>query len=147
MPRLPLLIFVALVAVVVIVESGLFDSGGEGPASAVGPAAGSTTAPAKAADDGEETGAEVETTMPSATGEDASVGRTSLSPAAALGQMVAARFAGREPSAGFLDRIRAGEIGGVILFKENLKGEEAAIRGRSTACSGRHGRVTTLRCW
>jgi beta-N-acetylhexosaminidase len=48
----------------------------------------------------------------------------------ALGQMIAARFNGREPAPSFLARIRRGEIGGVILFEENLKGGDGAIADR-----------------
>jgi beta-N-acetylhexosaminidase len=36
-----------------------------------------------------------------------------------LGQMIVARFSGAQPSATFLARIRAGQIGGVILFSDN----------------------------
>jgi beta-N-acetylhexosaminidase len=37
-----------------------------------------------------------------------------------LGQMIIARFQGPRPSTSFLARIRAGEIGGVILFADNV---------------------------
>jgi beta-N-acetylhexosaminidase len=37
-----------------------------------------------------------------------------------LGQMIVARFAGSSPSASLLQRIRAGEVGGVILFADNF---------------------------
>jgi beta-N-acetylhexosaminidase len=36
--------------------------------------------------------------------------------------MIVARFAGSQPSQTFFDRIRTGQIGGVILFSENLEG-------------------------
>src|SRR6202035_3194019 len=39
-----------------------------------------------------------------------------------LGQMIVARFHGPAPSAPFLARIRAGQIGGVILFGDNVAG-------------------------
>jgi beta-N-acetylhexosaminidase len=45
----------------------------------------------------------------------------------ALGQMLVGRFAGAEPPRQFLARIRAGEVGGVILFEENLVGGESAV--------------------
>ena len=45
-----------------------------------------------------------------------------------LGQMIVARFSGPTPSPGLLRRIRAGEVGGVILFAENLTGGPAATR-------------------
>jgi beta-N-acetylhexosaminidase len=54
----------------------------------------------------------------------------SLRPREALGQMIVARFTGSEPPLGFLHRIAAGEIGGVILFGENLEGGETAIGNR-----------------
>ena len=37
-----------------------------------------------------------------------------------LGQMIIARFPGPSPSAAMLARIRAGEVGGVILFSDNF---------------------------
>lgn len=40
----------------------------------------------------------------------------------ALGQMVVARFAGTTPSPELRARIRRGEVGGVILFKDNVTG-------------------------
>jgi len=46
-----------------------------------------------------------------------------------LGQAIVARFAGSSPSASFLARIRAGQIGGVILFAGNVARGEAATRG------------------
>jgi beta-N-acetylhexosaminidase len=45
-----------------------------------------------------------------------------------LGQMIVARFSGPDPSAGLLERIRRGEVGGVILFADNVAGGEAATR-------------------
>lgn len=45
-----------------------------------------------------------------------------------LGQMIVARFAGPRPSRTFLARIRAGQIGGVILFADNLSGGARATR-------------------
>jgi beta-N-acetylhexosaminidase len=43
--------------------------------------------------------------------------------------MIVARFVGSSPSTSFLDRVKAGEIGGVILFADNVAGGEAATRG------------------
>jgi beta-N-acetylhexosaminidase len=37
-----------------------------------------------------------------------------------LGQMIVARFAGAHPTASLLARIKAGQVGGVILFSDNL---------------------------
>ena len=45
-----------------------------------------------------------------------------------LGQMIVARFSGTTPSASFLARIRRGQIGGVILFGDNVAGGVAATR-------------------
>ena len=42
--------------------------------------------------------------------------------------MIVARFHGPAPSASFLARIRAGEIGGVILFADNVAGGVGATR-------------------
>jgi len=52
-----------------------------------------------------------------------------LEPSKALGQMIVARFAGDKPTRRFLARIRRGEVGGVILFEENLTGGEPAVSG------------------
>jgi beta-N-acetylhexosaminidase len=45
-----------------------------------------------------------------------------------LGQMIVARFAGSQPSSSLLARIRAGEVGGVILFADNTVGGPVATR-------------------
>lgn len=45
-----------------------------------------------------------------------------------LGQMIVARFAGSHPSQAFLKRIRSGQIGGVILFADNVAGSVAQTR-------------------
>lgn len=45
-----------------------------------------------------------------------------------LGQMIVARFAGPRPSRSFLARVQAGQIGGVILFADNLTGGLGATR-------------------
>ncbi len=47
----------------------------------------------------------------------------------ALGQMIVARFSGNKPTHQFLERIRRGEVGGVIFFEENLTGGESAVSG------------------
>lgn len=47
---------------------------------------------------------------------------------AMLGQMIVTTFSGRSPSRAVLDRIRAGQAGGVILFSENTAGGEASTR-------------------
>ncbi|MEV4422373.1 glycoside hydrolase family 3 N-terminal domain-containing protein [Patulibacter sp. NPDC049589] len=51
-----------------------------------------------------------------------------LPPARALGQMMVARFAGTAPSPALLRRVRRGEVGGVILFKDNVAGGGATTR-------------------
>jgi beta-N-acetylhexosaminidase len=45
-----------------------------------------------------------------------------------LGQMIVARFSGASPSAALLARIRAGQVGGVILFADNVAGGLPATR-------------------
>jgi beta-N-acetylhexosaminidase len=45
-----------------------------------------------------------------------------------LGQMIVARFVGAQPSQALLNRIRAGQIGGVILFSDNLERGAQATR-------------------
>jgi beta-N-acetylhexosaminidase len=45
-----------------------------------------------------------------------------------LGQMIIARFAGPTPPAALLDRIRQGEVGGVILFSDNVAAGTLATR-------------------
>lgn len=79
-------------------------------------------------------------TAPSATGPPSATGGTP--PAASqgasggerpsltrmLGQMIVARFVGAQPSQAFLNRIRAGQIGGVILFSDNLERGPQATR-------------------
>jgi beta-N-acetylhexosaminidase len=58
-----------------------------------------------------------------------------------IGQMIVARFRGPTPSAAFLHRVRAGKVGGVILFSDNVAGGTAATRRltsllQSTAAKG-----------
>jgi beta-N-acetylhexosaminidase len=45
-----------------------------------------------------------------------------------LGQTIVGRFAGATPPASFLEQIRSGQLGGVILFTENVAGGEAPTR-------------------
>jgi beta-N-acetylhexosaminidase len=45
-----------------------------------------------------------------------------------IGQTIVGRFAGSGPPASFLDQIRSGELGGVILYSENVAGGETATR-------------------
>lgn len=52
-----------------------------------------------------------------------------LAASKALGQMIVARFSGNQPPRRFLERVRRGEVGGVILFEENLTGGESAVSG------------------
>jgi beta-N-acetylhexosaminidase len=63
-----------------------------------------------------QTGAKVPHAEPSAT------------PDRALGQMIVARFPGEQPSQAFLRRISLGQIGGVILFADNIVGGPANVR-------------------
>jgi hypothetical protein len=46
-------------------------------------------------------------------------------------------FGGRTPGASLVDRIRAGQVGGVILFKSNIAGTDRlrSTRGRSSPAS------------
>jgi beta-N-acetylhexosaminidase len=48
-----------------------------------------------------------------------------------LGQMIVARFAGVRPSASLLARIRAGEVGGLVLFADNFAGGLATARAET----------------
>lgn len=45
-----------------------------------------------------------------------------------LGQTIIARFAGSSPSGSFLARVRGGQVGGVILFADNVAGGETKTR-------------------
>jgi beta-N-acetylhexosaminidase len=45
-----------------------------------------------------------------------------------LGQTIVGRFAGATPPVSFLDQVRSGQLGGVILFTENVAGGEASTR-------------------
>jgi beta-N-acetylhexosaminidase len=45
-----------------------------------------------------------------------------------IGQAIVGRFAGSSPSDSFLARIRAGQLGGVILFADNLGGGKTSTR-------------------
>lgn len=47
-----------------------------------------------------------------------------------LGQMIVSSYAGNTPPQALLDRVRAGEVGGVILFSENTAGGEASTRAQ-----------------
>jgi beta-N-acetylhexosaminidase len=47
--------------------------------------------------------------------------------------MIVGRFAGDQPSQAFLQRVRLGQIGGVILFADNLTGGPTAIRALTAA--------------
>lgn len=51
-----------------------------------------------------------------------------MTDAQALGQLIMGRFVGRRPPAAVLGRIRRGELGGVILFRDNLRGGRPAVR-------------------
>lgn len=51
-----------------------------------------------------------------------------LRPEKALGQLLVGRYAGERPSASFLSRVRAGELGGAILFADNVVGGDRAVR-------------------
>jgi beta-N-acetylhexosaminidase len=47
-----------------------------------------------------------------------------------LGQMIVSPYAGDTPPPALLDRVRAGGVGGVILFSENTAGGEASTRAQ-----------------
>lgn len=135
--RFPLLILVAVVATLVALKTGVFDSGEEstqrieGSRTSTAADVGAGKGDGEAVGDGENVSeANGDGPVPSATGEAESDAETDLPLRKALGQMMVARFAGADPAAGFLDRIRKGEVGGVILFEENLQGGEAAIAKR-----------------
>jgi beta-N-acetylhexosaminidase len=49
-----------------------------------------------------------------------------------LGQMIVSPYAGETPPPSLLDRVRAGHVGGVILFSENTAGGEASTRAQIT---------------
>lgn len=99
---------VTLLAILVIVKLGWFNSAGDstktGEVHASHPQA---SRPAEATEDGSE-----------------------LPARRALGQMIVARFDGSDPSPRFLSRVRRGQVGGVILFTENLRGGKGSIAGR-----------------
>jgi beta-N-acetylhexosaminidase len=54
------------------------------------------------------------------------------SAARALGQLIVGRFQGSSPPAAFLARVRAGEVGGVIIFSDNATGSPAEVRSTVT---------------
>jgi beta-N-acetylhexosaminidase len=54
--------------------------------------------------------------------------RKALRPEKALGQLLVGRYGGDRPPASFLSRVRAGELGGVILFADNVEGGSGAVR-------------------
>ncbi|HTW41545.1 MAG TPA: glycoside hydrolase family 3 N-terminal domain-containing protein [Solirubrobacteraceae bacterium] len=49
-----------------------------------------------------------------------------------LGQMIVSPYAGDTPPPALLNRVRAGEVGGVILFSENTAAGEASTRAQIT---------------
>ena len=106
MSRGPLIIAVVLVTAVAIVKSNMFGGGSEPP--------GATKTDAGA-------GARLPSLDEIASG---------LPARLALGQMIVGRFRGHNPPSRFLARIRQGEMGGVILFEENLLGGTEAIAER-----------------
>jgi beta-N-acetylhexosaminidase len=71
-----------------------------------------------------------------------------LSPRQALGQMIVARYAGLTPPPTLLRRIGRGEVGGVILFADNVssRGQVAASVRRldRAARAGRHPKVLVM---
>ena len=58
-----------------------------------------------------------------------------LSPRQLAGQRIVCGFAGRQAPSGLLQAIRAGEIGGVILFSRNISGR-AQVRSLTSALEG-----------
>jgi beta-N-acetylhexosaminidase len=54
----------------------------------------------------------------------------------ALGQMIVARYAGPAPSPQLLTRVRRGQVGGVILFADNVAGGTATVRRAVRALHG-----------
>lgn len=120
MSRRWLLTLFVLLAAAVVVKSGAFSSGDEPQ-----PANGKPSPPAQPQ----------ASTTPAHKG-DTSSDESEMPARLALGQMIVARFNGGEPSPSFLARIRRGEIGGVILFEENLRGGDGAIVGRVQRLQG-----------
>lgn len=121
MSRGQLLILFALLAAVAIVKSGVFASGeNDWPAvtNLETVALGSHPKPTAAPKQG---------TSPEKQKPVSASGGERMPARLALGQMIVARFEGANPSSAFLSRVRRGEVGGVILFEENLKGGEAAV--------------------
>jgi beta-N-acetylhexosaminidase len=115
-----LLILIALLAGLAIVRSGVFASGEDDwPPSVEAERVARESHPAPVVAKKPQTTAEP--SVKSASGAERMPARL------ALGQMIVARFDGADPSSAFLSRIRRGEIGGVILFEENLKGGEASV--------------------
>ncbi len=53
-----------------------------------------------------------------------------------LGQMIVTSFTGTDPSQSLLARIRAGQVGGVILFADNVAGGLAQTRALTEALQG-----------
>ena len=74
--------------------------------------------------------------------------RYELTTRSALGQMIVARYAGLTPPPTLLRRVRRGEVGGVILFADNVRsnGQVAASVKRLHAASrkGGHPRVLVM---
>jgi beta-N-acetylhexosaminidase len=102
-----LLTLLALLAIVLLVNSSVFDPGDD------------TSGTVKS-----------EVAKPHSRAAAKTNSKPKIAPKLALGQMIVARFTGQDPPAAFLARIEAGEIGGVILFEENLGGGEIAIGHR-----------------
>ncbi len=107
MLRGSLLILIVLLAIVAIANSGVFDSDEQMPGKVV-----------------------LDSSTPTANDSEESEDEAAIAPRRALGQMIVARFSGQAPPPAFLARIKRGEIGGVILFRENLHGGEVAIANR-----------------
>jgi beta-N-acetylhexosaminidase len=109
-----LLILLAVLAAIVALKSGVFADGSESmPAGEQGGVA--LQPPSRHSDEAEGSSEEKPETAS---------GSAQMPARLALGQMIVARFSGPQPSAAFVSRIRHGEIGGVILFEENLPRED-----------------------
>lgn len=121
MSRGRLLILFALLAAVLILKSGVFADEDESPP---GEKVEVTLEAGRQGAVAEEPAASVGEGRPQTAS-----GSEKMPARLALGQMIVARFDGGGPSSAFLSRVRLGQIGGVILFEENLEGGEAAVLG------------------
>lgn len=124
-PLLPLaaLTAAAVAVVVITTSSGRGGAGHSSEASQLAPATQTVTALATGpTSSAPPIAANTQRTGPRTTGLAGSAATRPTDLAHDLGQMIVAAFPGTSPPAAFLARIRAGQIGGVILFTDNTGG-------------------------